>query len=215
MDPRESDLVRRVLAGDTDAFEGLVAAHSRAVYGLALRVTGNAQAAEDAVQETFLRAFRFLARFDQRAELGTWLHRIAVNAAIDQGRRTRRERAARIDLPEEGDLALSGIPTPEAGPERRTLDAEIRRRTESALAELSPSERAAFVLRHCEGRSIAEISSTLGKRENATKQSIFRAVRKLRVALAPITPLLPPTPPIPPISGMPPDFQESLHEEPA
>lgn len=203
MDPRDLDLVRRVLAGDTDAFEGIVAAHSRAVYGLAFRVTGNAAAAEDAVQETFLRAFRFLSSFDQRAELGTWLHRIAVNAAIDQGRRTRRERAARVDLPEEGDLSLSEVPAAEAGPERRTLDAEIRRRTEAALAELSPSERAAFVLRHYEGRSIAEISSTLGKRDNATKQSIFRAVRKLRVALAPLAPLVRP------------EIQESLHEEPA
>ena len=203
MDPRDLDLVRRVLAGDTDAFEGLVAAHSRAIYGLAFRVTGNAAAAEDAVQETFLRAFRFLSSFDQRAELGTWLHRIAVNAAIDQGRRTRRERAARVDLPDEGDLSLGEIPTSDAGPERRTLDAEIRRRTERALAELSPSERAAFVLRHYEGRSIAEISSTLGKRDNATKQSIFRAVRKLRAALAPLAPLVRPDP------------QESLHEEPA
>ena len=200
MNSRDSDLVRRVLAGDTAAFEGLVAAHSRAVYGLAFRITGNAAAAEDAVQETFLRAFRFLSRFDQRAELGTWLHRIAVNAAIDQGRRSRRERAARVDLPDEGDRSLAEVPTGEAGPERRALAAEIRRRTAAALAGLSPSERAAFVLRHCEGRSIAEISSTLGKRDNATKQSIFRAVRKLRVALAPL------------VSA---ENQESLHEEPA
>ena len=200
MDPRDSDLVRRVLAGDTAAFEGLVAAHSRAVYGLAFRITGNAAAAEDVVQETFLRAFRFLSRFDQRAELGTWLHRIAVNAAIDQGRRSRRERAARVDLPDEGDRSLAEVPTGEAGPERRALAAEIRRRTAAALAGLSPSERAAFVLRHCEGRSIAEISSTLGKRDNATKQSIFRAVRKLRVALAPLVCA---------------ENQESLHEEPA
>ena len=199
MDPRDLQLVRQVLAGDTDAFEGIVAAHSRAVYGLAYRVTGNAQAAEDAEQETFLRAFRFLSSFDQRAELGTWLHRIAVNAAIDQGRRTRRERAARVDLPEEGDLSLQEVPAPDAGPERQTLAAEIRQRTEAALADLSPSERAAFVLRHYEGRSIAEISSTLGKRDNATKQSIFRAVRKLRIALAPLAPM----------------NQESLHEEPA
>ena len=203
MDPRDTDLVRRVLAGDTDAFEGLVAAHSRAVYGLAFRVTGNAAAAEDAVQETFLRAFRFLARFDQRAGFGTWLHRIAVNAAIDQTRRTRRERAARVDLPDEGAQALAEFPTGDAGPERQALDAEIRRRTEHALAELSPAERAAFVLRHYEGRSIAEISSTLGKRDNATKQSIFRAVRKLRAALAPLAP---------PVA---PGNQEALHEEPA
>ena len=203
MDTRDLQLVRRVLTGDTDAFEGLVAAHSRAVYGLAYRITGNAAAAEDAAQEAFLRAFRFLSSFDQRAEFGTWLHRIAVNAAIDQTRRSRRERAARVERPDEGDLSLAEFPAPEAGPERQTLSAEIRRRTEAALAELSPSERAAFVLRHYEGRSIAEISSTLGKRDNATKQSIFRAVRKLRLALAPLAPLAAS------------QLQESLHEEPA
>jgi len=203
-------LVRRVLAGDTDAFEGLVAGHSRAVYGLAFRVTGNAAAAEDAVQETFLRAFRFLSRFDQRAEFGTWLHRIAVNAAIDQTRRTRRERSHRVDLPAEGDLALAEVPTGDASPERRALAAEIRRRTEAALAGLSPSERAAFVLRHYEGCSIAEISSTLGKRDNAIKQSIFRAVRKLRLALAPLAPLAHKAPFVTPA-----EIQESLHEEPA
>lgn len=204
MSSRDLEFVRRVLAGDTDAFEGIVAAHSRAVYGLAYRVTGNTAAAEDAVQETFVRAFRFLARFDQRAELGTWLHRIAVNAAIDQTRRGRRERARRIELPEAGHQSLAEIPTGAADPERRALAGEIRRRTAAALAELSPSERAAFVLRHYEGRSIAEISSTLGKRDNATKQSIFRAVRKLRQALAPLAALAPAVP-----------NQESLHEEPA
>jgi RNA polymerase sigma-70 factor (ECF subfamily) len=207
MESRDLSLVRRVLAGDSDAFEGIVAAHSRAVFGLAFRVTGNAAAAEDAVQETFLRAFRFLSRFDQRAELGTWLHRIAVNAAIDQTRRVRRERRNRVELPEEGDLSLAEFPAGEAGPERQALAGEIRRRTEAALAELSPSERAAFVLRHYEGRSIAEICTTLGKRDNAIKQSIFRAVRKLRVALAPLSPLS--------SFASPAVAQESLHEEPA
>ncbi len=207
MDPADLALVRRVLAGDIDAFEGLVAGHSRAVYRLALRVTGNAAAAEDAVQEAFLRAFRFLSRFDQRAEFSTWLHRIAVNAAIDQTRRTRRERRHRIDLPPEGDLAFVELATGEAGPERRALAAEIRRRTGAALAELSPAERTAFVLRHYEGRSIAEIASTLGKRENAIKQSVFRAVRKLRLALAPLAPFAP--------FVTPTEIQESLHEEPA
>ncbi|MEO8277405.1 MAG: sigma-70 family RNA polymerase sigma factor [Thermoanaerobaculia bacterium] len=204
MDSRDLSLVRRVLAGDADAFEGIVAAHTRSVYNIAYRVTGNPAAAEDAVQETFLRAFRFLGRFDQRAELGTWLHRIAVNAAIDQTRRSKRERLRKVELPEEGHLSLAEIPTGAAGPERQTLDAEIRRRTEAALSELSASERAAFVLRHYEGRSIAEISSALGKRDNATKQSIFRAVRKLRVALAPLAHLS---------SSLP--SQESFHEEPA
>ena len=104
---------------------------------------------------------------------------------------------------EEGERSLPELPAPDAGPERQALAAEIRQRTDAALAELSPSERAAFVLRHYEGRSIAEISSAHGKRDNATKQSIFRAVRKLRSALAPLAPWIHQ------------EFEESLHEEPA
>ena len=183
VDLEDLGLVRRVLAGETDAFEGLVAAHTRAVYGVAYRVLGERTAAEDAVQETFLRAYRFLARFDQRARFSTWLHKVALHAAIDQSRKSRQERGLRLELPEEGRGALAEQPATTADPERRAVASEIGRRTHQALALLTPVERAAFLLRHYEGRSIAEISSALGKRENATKQSIFRAVKKLREAL--------------------------------
>ena len=181
----DAQVVERVLAGETDAFEHLVSAHSRAIYALAFRVIGERTAAEDAVQETFLRAYRFLPRFDQRAKFSTWLHKIAVNAAIDQTRRGRAERSLRSELPEEGPGALHEQPSAEAAPDRLATSSELARRTREALAGLTATERTAFLLRHYEGRSIAEISSTLGKRENATKQSIFRAVRKLREALGP------------------------------
>ena len=69
--------------GDTEAFRALVDRHSRAVYRLAQRMTGSPQDAEDVVQETFLKAYRQLARFESRANFSTWLHRIAVNCAID------------------------------------------------------------------------------------------------------------------------------------
>src|ERR1051326_7002306 len=69
--------------GDSEAFKGLVERHSRAVYRLAHRMTGNPQDAEDVVQETFLKAYRQLGRFESRANFGTWLHRIAVNCSID------------------------------------------------------------------------------------------------------------------------------------
>lgn len=182
---RDLALVRRVLDGDPEAFEGLVKSHSGAVFAVAYRITGNRESAEDAVQEAFLRAYRFLRRFDQRSRFSTWLHKVAVNSAIDQTRKRRGERKLRVELPEEGAGALAELPGGEPDPEHRARAAEIGRRTHEALAELTPTERAAFLLRHYEGRSIAEISSTLGKRENATKQSIFRAVRKLRQALAP------------------------------
>ena len=69
--------------GDSEAFRALVERHSRAVYRLAHRMTGNAQDAEDVVQETFLKAYQQLGRFESRANFGTWLHRIAVNCSID------------------------------------------------------------------------------------------------------------------------------------
>ncbi len=184
VDTDDLDRVRQVLEGDPDAFEGLVRNHTRAVFAVTWRITGERASAEDAVQETFLRAYRFLAKFDQKARFSTWLHRIAVHAAIDQTRKGRVERSLRDSLPEEGAGSLVELPADAPDPERGAVAAELGRRTREALAGLTPTERAAFLMRHYEGQSIAEISRTLGKRENATKQSIFRAVRKLREALA-------------------------------
>ena len=149
------------------------------------RIVGDSAVAEDAVQETFLRAFRFLAKFDDRAEFSTWLHRIAVNAAIDELRKRRRDRW--VGLGEGNGPSLEAtLPAHEPAPDRLAIWSELGRAAAAALSELTPVERAAFVLRHYEGRSIAEISAAIGKRDNATKQSIFRAVRKLRVALSPL-----------------------------
>jgi RNA polymerase sigma-70 factor (ECF subfamily) len=179
----ETAALSRVRAGDPDAFEAIVRIHARGIRRVAARIVGGGgDAADDVVQETFLRAFRALDRFDDRLELAPWLHRIAANAAIDAARRRGRELSLTPD--EDG---FSPIPEPEStepSPARRAVSAEVGRATRAALAELSPSERAAFILRHYEGQSIPEISKALGKRDNATKQSIFRAVRKLRRALA-------------------------------
>jgi RNA polymerase sigma-70 factor (ECF subfamily) len=171
--------------GDSEAFRALVERHSRAVFRLAHRMTGNASDAEDIVQETFLRAYRQLGRFESRANFGTWLHRIAVNCAIDLIRsRPHRESAHdAADLEQFGgaEAADAGRPSPE----RLTLSAEVQSRIGGAMQALSAMERAAFTLRHLEGHSIDEISRVLGLKTNATKHSIFRAVRKMRVALEP------------------------------
>lgn len=186
MEPIELAAIRKVREGDADAFEALVALHSRPVYRICHRIVGDAAIAEDAVQETFLRAFRHLDRFDDRAEFSTWLHRIAVNAAIDELRKRKRDRWVGL-AEEQGPEGFGAtITSHEPAPDRVALSSELGRATAAALAELTPTERAAFVLRHYEGRSIAEISAAIGKRDNATKQSIFRAVRKLRASLAPL-----------------------------
>jgi RNA polymerase sigma-70 factor (ECF subfamily) len=173
-------LVARARNGEAEAFRVLVERYSPQIFRLAYRILGDEPSAEDAVQETFLRAYRALGRFDDRAQLGTWLYRIAANTAIEilrkhQRRRFREERGE--DVP---------LPSSDPGPDRRALSQEVERAVRGALAELSPMERAAFVLRHFEGRSIAEICGVLGLGESAGKQAVFRAVKKLRRVLAPL-----------------------------
>ena len=171
--------------GDSEAFRALVERHSRAIYRLAHRMTGNPSDAEDVVQETFLKAYRQLGRFESRANFGTWLHRIAVNCSIDLIRaRPRRESAhdtSDLDAFMPAEAADTGRPSPE----RLMLSAQVQGRITEAMESLSSMERAAFVLRHFEGHSIDEIGQALGLKANATKHSIFRAVRKMRVALEP------------------------------
>ena len=171
--------------GDSEAFRALVERHSRGVYRLAHRMTGNPSDADDVVQETFLRAYKQLGRFESRANFGTWLHRIAVNCSIDLIRsRPHRESAhdaADLDQYTVAEAADAG----RSSPERLMLSTEVQARINGAMGSLSQMERAAFVLRHFEGHSIDEISRSLGLKTNATKHSIFRAVRKMRVALEP------------------------------
>ncbi len=174
----------RARQGDSYAFRALVERHSRSVFRLAFRMTGNEQDAEDVVQESFLRAYRQLGRFESRANFGTWLYRIVANCSVD----LMRARQARRDLSRKESLddAAETVQVDGPGPERLAESREIERRVADALARLSPLERAAFTLRHYEGRSIEEISATLGLGTSAAKHSVFRAVKKLRTALAPL-----------------------------
>jgi RNA polymerase sigma-70 factor (ECF subfamily) len=185
MDATEAAAVlARARQGDGEAFRTLVERHSRSVFRLAYRMTGNEQDAEDVVQESFLRAYRQLGRFESRANFGTWLYRIAANCSVDlmRSKQARHDRTRGDSLDDAIELPAADAP----GPERIAQSAEIERRVQKALGGLSALERAAFTLRHYEGRSIEEISSALGLRTSAAKHSVFRAVKKLRVALAPL-----------------------------
>jgi len=185
----QTDIATVALArsGDSEAFRMLVERHSRAVYRLAHRMTGNASDAEDVVQETFLKAYKQLARFESRANFGTWIHRIAVNCSIDLIR-SRPHREAAHDATDLEGMGSSDVNQDSAQrtPERLMLSTEVQDRINEAMATLSQRERAAFVLRHFEGNSIDDISRSLGLKTNATKHSIFRAVRKMRAALEPL-----------------------------
>jgi len=164
--------VSRVRAGEAEAFAGLVE-RSRSVFRLAYRITGNENDADEIVQETFMRAYREIHRYESRASFATWIHTIARNLALDILRKNR-PGSAEIEL-------VSSAPTPE----RLASSHLLGERIAAALNGLSTHERAAFTLRHYEGVPLIEIGETIGLSENATKQSIFRAVKKLRRALLP------------------------------
>jgi RNA polymerase sigma-70 factor (ECF subfamily) len=174
-------VLARARQGDGDAFRVLVERHSHRAFQLAFRMIGNEQDAEDVVQESFLRAYRQLGRFEARANFGTWLHRIVANCAVDL-LRTRQAKQQRLSDPIDQAAPLAAAMP---GPGRLAESGEVRARVESAIAGLTALERAAFALRHHEGRSIAEIGRTLGLGTSASKHAVFRAVKKLRVALAP------------------------------
>jgi RNA polymerase sigma-70 factor (ECF subfamily) len=170
---------------ESDSFRALVEEHSPMVFRLAFRMTGNASDAEDVVQETFLKAHRSLGGFDERARFGTWVYRIAVNAAIDLIRRRGRGTVARA-AGEDDPPVVETIASKDPQPDRVAMSGQIQRDVAAALTQLSERERAAFVLRHLEGMPIERIAEVLKIGPNAVKQTVFRAVQKLRRELAPL-----------------------------
>ena len=188
----ESDAVavERTLAGDRDAYRVLVERHSHSVFRLAYRMTGNRHDAEEVVQEAFLRGYQKLGQFASRANFGTWVYRIAANYAIDRMRQRQKEDARR-ETPrvEDGDGMdndpVNHVQDEAPTPERLTQSLELRKQMEQALAALSEAERTAFVMRHWEGCGIEEIAGVLKSSSSAAKNTVFRAVQKLRHALQP------------------------------
>lgn len=177
--------VERTLAGEQEAYRVLVERHSRRVYQLAYRMSGNAYDAEEIVQEAFLRAYQKLEQFAGSANFGTWVYRIATNYAIDRMRQGRSEDARRIGVsnPVEGGIEvdpLSQVRDQRPSPERLAGSVELAARMQRALEELTPAERTAIVMRHWEGCAIEEIAAVLKSSSNATKNTVFRAVQKLR-----------------------------------
>jgi RNA polymerase sigma-70 factor (ECF subfamily) len=187
MDWTDLEAVAQVRAGNPDAFRVLVERHSRAIFRLAYRMTGNEQDAEDAVQETFLRAFKQLRTFDGRSSFSTWIYRVCANCTIDSMRvrkKHEQKRARELEGAETDLLAQQASRAPTA--EQLTHSREINGMLGPAMEQLSVMERTAFVMRHYEGLGIEEIGRILEVQPNAAKHSVFRAIQKLRRALEPL-----------------------------
>jgi len=189
-------LVAAARQGDEAAFEALVRATYAQTYTLALRLTGDEEDASDVVQESYLRAYKGLARFRGDAQFTTWLYRITANCATTHlGRRHRRrtdhlaDDATVVDRDPGGDPAAQA----EAG--------ALRGRLEGALAELPPKLRAVVVLRDVYDMPHEAIAAELGISVSAAKVRLHRARRKLREVLFPL----------PGEPGEPGDHEERTH----
>ena len=186
MDKNDHATIQAVLAGDKEAYGTLVVRHSQTLFRVAFRITGNEADADDVVQEAFLRGYRKLEGFESRANFGTWIYRIAIHCALDRVRHRRGDETSRVGESNDPELDQLQVADQEAGPERLVLSGEIGAIQQAALSSLTATERTAFVLRHMEDCTTAEIGAALGIEPNAAKQAVFRAVQKLRRRLAPL-----------------------------
>lgn len=159
-----------------DSFHTVLRERSVRWYNACLRITGDPDLAADAVQEALLKAWRQRAEFRGESDLDTWIHRIALNAAIDLMRR----RKPRTDDELDADLLIAA---PSTSPETEYTQHAFGKDLETAMERLTTIERQAFLLKHIEGWRLEEIAESLHTSVNNTKQALFRAVRKLRVDL--------------------------------
>lgn len=184
MSESQAHWIKAARRGDQHAFRRLVEAHARPMHRVCQRLLGDASSAEDALQDAFLAAWRGLEKFDGRSAFASWLHRIAVNAALMQLRK--RSPEVSLDAPDDEEAShWPMLPDSHEDPFEHASGHQFGQRLQGALDALSCAERSAFVLRHFEQYAMEEIAETLGSNVNACKQSVFRAVRKLRGALTP------------------------------
>jgi RNA polymerase sigma-70 factor (ECF subfamily) len=179
----EHELIRRARDGDQGAFESLVAMHGDRVYGALRRFGLNAAEADEVAQEVFVRAWRGLARFEERAQLSTWLYRIAFNEAR---RYVSRRRPPPAEAGADGDDPVLSLPeSPRLEPIAQTLDREFEQAVDAALAQLPDEWRVAVVLRDLEGLSTREAAEIVGVRQAAFKSRLHRGRMQLRALLEP------------------------------
>jgi RNA polymerase sigma-70 factor (ECF subfamily) len=175
----ERELVARAQAGEVAAFEELVGLHADRLFAVVLRVVGDRGEAEDVVQESLLRAWRGIGRFQARSMFFTWLYRIALNEA--NRALEKRGRAGR-SVPVDDEAVQLAAPAHE-GPARQAEHEELRHALELAIASLAPPYRTALVLRDIEGLSTREAAGIVGIGEAAFKSRLHQARLKVRDAL--------------------------------
>ena len=177
----EEKLIRAGQRGDPQAVETLFRRYQRPLFQTALRVLGNAEDAEDALQDGLLSAYRNLKRFEGRSQFSTWLTRIVINAALMRRRSAKARPAVSLDEPPREDELPATERFADDGltPEQVFANTEIREMLSENLDQLSPLLRTAFVLREVQGYSTGEAAKKLGVTENTLKARLWRARHQL------------------------------------
>jgi RNA polymerase sigma-70 factor (ECF subfamily) len=169
--------VAQAQQGSEEAFTNLVEAYQTHVYNLCYRMLGEPELAEDAAQETFLRAYQNLHRYDNKRHFATWLLSIAAHYCID---RLRRRKFSMISMDEDKDDGGFELPDVDApNPESEVVHGEQRARMQGMLKRLDSVDRAAIILRYWHDASEAEIAETLNLTVSAVKSRLHRARREL------------------------------------
>ena len=180
----DTDLVARLQRGDDAAFETVVRLYGGRLLGVARRLLGNDADAQDALQDAFVRAFKAIHTFEERAQLSTWLHRIVVNTALMKLRERKRRPTDSIEdlLPNfiaDGHQTVASRDWSDAQLERKETAAVVR----EAITRLPDQYREVLVLRDIEDRDTAETAALLGTTPNAVKVRLHRARQALRTLL--------------------------------
>lgn len=175
------EFLDQLLAGDREAFGKLVEITSPRIYGLALRMMGNEQDAEDVLQETYLKAFKALPQFEQRSSVTTWLFRIAANEALMLLRK-RKKMGPMVDFEPENPEEDEPLEIVDwcCLPENELLSSETRLVLEGAATKLSVALKSVFLLRDVQGFSVRETAEILDLSEDVVKTRLVRARLKLR-----------------------------------
>lgn len=175
----ETVLIERTLSGDDDAFAEIIAAFNERLYALAVGVLRNGTAAEDVVQESFIKAYRNLSKFRRESSIYTWLYRITVNTAHNYIRKNVRD--GDVDMEE---VALV-IADPSPNPVQTAAGNELADAVNEVVKTLPERQREVFELHFFEHLTHREIGEALGITEGAVKANYFHAIKKMQKALAP------------------------------
>ncbi len=181
----DRELVSRAQNGDADAFERLVERYDRRVLSLAFSFTRNSDDAKDIYQETLIRAFNSIKKFQMKSEFSTWLYRIASNVCISFKYRQKKNMDMFTQNFRKDEEGIDPEPTAIVSDsvEGDYMRAELAKQIESALGTLSPMQRMVFTMKHYEGYLLREIASLTNCTEGTVKKHLYVAVRRLQEQL--------------------------------